>query len=253
MICSVGSLALGMVIGQGTVGQVLYTGADGSGNPVLAGSTSVECDGNNLILSYGGSSPTTIGVNSSLDLNAISTGRQIWGTSSTRSMLIAPGGLVLGATVQVITPTNQQVIITGDSSNPTNLTLIGSGAQGSTSELTVQLQSGQTAPAEKIEGISSTSAVRDLGYLDAGFSVSTDASYLGFIRLMAQDFNAVSGGREGLRVGTTGSAATIGFLGTTPAIQQAGGAATAGTIYTTNEQTMLQVAYNALRTFGLLS
>lgn len=56
-------------------------------------------------------------------------------------------------------------------------------------------------------------------------------------------------GSERMRINGTG----IGFLGVTPAAQQAGGAATAGGTYGATEQSMLQKAYDALRTFGLLS
>lgn len=49
------------------------------------------------------------------------------------------------------------------------------------------------------------------------------------------------------------TATTIGFLSKTPAAQQTGGAATASGTYGATEQTMLQTAYNCLRTFGLLS
>jgi hypothetical protein len=56
-------------------------------------------------------------------------------------------------------------------------------------------------------------------------------------------------GSERLRMNTTG----VGFFGATPAAQQTGGAATASNTYGTNEQEMLQKAYDALRTFGFLT
>lgn len=46
---------------------------------------------------------------------------------------------------------------------------------------------------------------------------------------------------------------TVGFFGVSPAGQQSGGAATAGGTYGATEQSMLQAAYNCLRTFGFLS
>lgn len=46
---------------------------------------------------------------------------------------------------------------------------------------------------------------------------------------------------------------SIGFFGSTPVAQQVGGDATASDTYGTTEQTMLQTAYSALRTYGLLS
>ncbi|MFO0851671.1 MAG: hypothetical protein U0871_24375 [Gemmataceae bacterium] len=56
-------------------------------------------------------------------------------------------------------------------------------------------------------------------------------------------------GTERMKINGTG----IGFLGATPAAQQTGGAATAGGTYGATEQSMLQKAYDCLRTFGLLS
>jgi hypothetical protein len=46
---------------------------------------------------------------------------------------------------------------------------------------------------------------------------------------------------------------SIGFFNTTPAAQATGGVKTAAASYSANEQTMLQTAYNALRTYGLLT
>jgi len=54
---------------------------------------------------------------------------------------------------------------------------------------------------------------------------------------------------ERMKINGTG----IGFFGTTPAAQQTGGAQTAGASYDSTAQDMLQKAYNALRTFGLLT
>jgi len=45
----------------------------------------------------------------------------------------------------------------------------------------------------------------------------------------------------------------LGFFNTAPQPQQTGGAATATPIYTATEQAMLQTAYDALRTYGLLT
>jgi hypothetical protein len=60
------------------------------------------------------------------------------------------------------------------------------------------------------------------------------------------------GTTSGLKIGTA-STQKLGFLGATPAVQATGGVLTAGASYTATEQGMLQKAYNALRTFGLLS
>jgi hypothetical protein len=69
---------------------------------------------------------------------------------------------------------------------------------------------------------------------------------------IADGVNIPLGTTTGLQIGTT-AAQKLGFMGATPAVQQTGGAATAGGTYTATEQGMLQKAYNALRTFGLLS
>lgn len=60
------------------------------------------------------------------------------------------------------------------------------------------------------------------------------------------------GTTTGLQIGTA-STQKVAFLGASPAVQATGGSATAGASYTATEQSMIQKAYNALRTFGLLS
>jgi hypothetical protein len=76
----------------------------------------------------------------------------------------------------------------------------------------------------------------------------------GGAELMGVDFNGDFhfSSTNGTKLGIA-STDKIGFLGATPVAQQTGGAATAGSTYTTTEQTMLQTVYDALRTFGLLS
>jgi hypothetical protein len=69
---------------------------------------------------------------------------------------------------------------------------------------------------------------------------------------IADGVNLTLGTATGTQIGTA-SGQKIAFLGATPAIQQTGGAATASGTYGSTEQGMLQKAYNALRTFGLLS
>lgn len=54
-------------------------------------------------------------------------------------------------------------------------------------------------------------------------------------------------------VGSARFNGSIGFFNKTPIAQQTGGAKTASAMYTSNEQTMLQTVYNALRNYGLLS
>jgi hypothetical protein len=55
---------------------------------------------------------------------------------------------------------------------------------------------------------------------------------------------------SGLQIGTA-SSQKLGFYGKTPAVQPTMGAATATSSYGTNEQTMLQAVYDAVRALGL--
>jgi hypothetical protein len=67
---------------------------------------------------------------------------------------------------------------------------------------------------------------------------------------VADGGNIALGTSTGTQIGTS-STQKIGFFGKTPAVQVTLGAATAGSSYTTNEQTMLQNVYNLARTLGL--
>jgi len=78
-----------------------------------------------------------------------------------------------------------------------------------------------SAAPHTLRGVSSTSTIRDLAYLDAGFVSSADATYTGCVALAAQDYNATSGGREGVRVSSDGTQALVGFYGGTPVSRQA--------------------------------
>lgn len=60
-------------------------------------------------------------------------------------------------------------------------------------------------------------------------------------------------GTGGTAFHADGDLMNIGFFGVPPQVQQTGGAASAGAIYTATEQGMLQRAYTALRNYGLLS
>jgi hypothetical protein len=75
-----------------------------------------------------------------------------------------------------------------------------------------------------------------------------------------QCFNVVGPWADGVNItlgsalGTqiaTGPGQKLGFFGKTPTTQPAMGAATAGATYTSNEQSMLQAVYNAVRALGL--
>ena len=97
---------------------------------------------------------------------------------------------------------------------------------------------------------SSTSNAQTVGQLQFPWQTATHASRSPYGVFYLTDFG---GQREIWRGWATGSAAAIGFLGATPAVRQTGGAATAGGTYTATEQAMIQAAYDALRTFGLLT
>ena len=64
----------------------------------------------------------------------------------------------------------------------------------------------------------------------------------------AGDVCLITSGSTRLRINYNGD---LGFFGVTPVARQTLGAATAGATYGTNEQTMLQKVYDALRNYGL--
>lgn len=69
---------------------------------------------------------------------------------------------------------------------------------------------------------------------------------------MPDSLNITLGTSTGTKIGTAANQ-KVGFFGATPAVQQTGGAATAGATYTATEQAMIQKMYNAMRAFGLIS
>lgn len=97
---------------------------------------------------------------------------------------------------------------------------------------------------------SSTTEDRNAGGVSYEWEVATEGSQIGLGRLTAY---YITTSREVMQWGATSSKPKVGFLGAASAIQQTGGAATAGAAYGATEQTMLQAAYDALRTFGFLS
>jgi hypothetical protein len=66
----------------------------------------------------------------------------------------------------------------------------------------------------------------------------------------ADGVNLTVGTSTGTQIGTAANQ-KLAFFGNTPVVQPTLGAATAGASYTSNEQTMLQAVYNAVRTLGL--
>lgn len=78
--------------------------------------------------------------------------------------------------------------------------------------LALQGYAAQTAPLLALRGISSTSTVRDLGYLDAGFTTATDASRKGYLSLSSTGYG---GTYEGFRTTNDGSVAVNTLTGDT--------------------------------------
>jgi hypothetical protein len=85
------------------------------------------------------------------------------------------------------------------------------------------------------------------------------ALYTGTGKVRFGDDVTIAGGKNiitdtttGLKV-TTSATQKLGFYGATPIVQPLGGALTAGTTYTANEQLMLTRMWTALRSLGLLS
>lgn len=95
----------------------------------------------------------------------------------------------------------------------------------------------------------STVQSRTVAGFSPSFADATDATRKG--KLFFYIYDTLP--RQALVMEASGSAAKVGFLGAAAAAQQTGGAATAGGTYSATEQGMLQKAYDALRTFGLLS
>ncbi len=91
---------------------------------------------------------------------------------------------------------------------------------------------------------------RDLAQITAKWIVATHAARTARLTLQATDFGA---SREGFRLDTDGTKALISFFGANAVAKQTGGALTAAATYGSNEQTMLQNAYTALRNYGLLT
>ncbi|MBL8133842.1 MAG: hypothetical protein JNL42_18415 [Anaerolineae bacterium] len=96
---------------------------------------------------------------------------------------------------------------------------------------------------------STTTNNRDQGRIRTQWATATDASRKAKMILSVYD----TAEREGLAIEASGSAPMIGFLGATPVVRQTGGAKTAAATYGANEQSMLQIVYNAMRTYGLLT
>ena len=94
------------------------------------------------------------------------------------------------------------------------------------------------------------SAQRIVADLAPAFADNTSAVWRGRISIRVRDFGGI---RTGVTIEGTGTAPAIGFLGASAVVRQTGGAATAGGTYTSTEQGMIQRAYDAMRSYGLLT
>jgi hypothetical protein len=81
-------------------------------------------------------------------------------------------------------------------------------------------------------------------------SIADERIAYGVIGSVADATNFSFGTIAGSQLGTAANQ-RLSFYGQVPTIQPTMGAATAGSTYSVNEQTMLQTVYNAMRTLGL--
>lgn len=160
------------------------------------------------------------------------------GSGGTRALYLSGTTITFNSTSSVYS-----MLSTANTSTVENVLTIekklssGSGAAGLGAGINLILQSSTT---------SSQNAARLVALWNDATHASRKADLVGY----ASDASAE---REIWRGRANGSAAAIGFLGAAPAVQQTGGAQTATGTWTATEQAMLQAAYDALRTFGLLT
>lgn len=194
-------------------------------------------------LNTGGAVPFTLSGNLILQSRA-SAGRGIYfvtGTTATARMVINVSGDVgIGTT----SPSALLHLLLSDSATNAVSEVMrvghdtsGTAAAGFGSKALWQLQS-------------STTAAQDGGALSWEWVTATHASRAARGKLTAY---YTSTERECIRWEANSTAPMVGFLGAAAAVRQTGGAATAGGTYGATEQGMLQKAYDALRTFGLLT
>ncbi len=81
-------------------------------------------------------------------------------------------------------------------------------------------------------------------------SVADNRQCFNVVGSWADGVNITLGSTIGTQIGTA-PGQRLGFFGKTPTTQPMMGAATAGATYTSNEQSMLQAVYNAVRLLGL--
>jgi hypothetical protein len=81
-------------------------------------------------------------------------------------------------------------------------------------------------------------------------SIADNRQCFNVVGSWADGVNVTLGSATGTQLGTAPTQ-KLGFFGKAPTTQPTMGAATAGTTYTSNEQSMLQAVYNAVRSLGL--
>jgi hypothetical protein len=198
-----GGVSIGDAIGSGTAGRVLYEGA----GPVAADSANLTFDGTTLTAR-------------SVSVDNVASGYTgaagtFYGGSYPSLVIGYPGGYET-----TITRDGGSGLLTFQQGHPDGFlfrefVVIQPGYQHAPALKVIQ-RSGTDDVLVAFQAISSTSAARDVAYIDVGFSTSTDASRKGFVRLCAQDAVATSGGREGIRIDTDGAQALVGLFGATP-------------------------------------
>jgi hypothetical protein len=228
-----GGMAMGGPVSGGTAGRILVVGA----GPALADDDDLLWDAPSRALTVGA---TQAGLVKLGPLPGFPTFGSLWiaqASPSTTNYAMASGGpdvLINGETTLQFRIGNNTRVFTQDyrttfglgvgASDGDPTATVTSMAVGATYvALALDGASGQAAPLARLRGVSSTATRRDLGYLDAGFTVATDASFTGYIDLDANDF---AGRRKGLRVASDGTQALIGAFGATPVARPSGDVAT---------------------------
>lgn len=80
-------------------------------------------------------------------------------------------------------------------------------------------------------------------------SAAADYTRLDFLNNLNVKTSSIESSTSGMKISTAG----FGIFGASPAVQQTGGAATAGATYTSTEQDMINRMYVALQAYGLIS
>jgi hypothetical protein len=201
-------------------------------------------------------------------LGACSTGGSNMGMGyyALSACTVGQNNTAVGPLAMSILTTGQQNVAFGTNSGGTNLTtgnfntllggatdtVAGNTAQGIALGFAATCNSNELAIGRGINVITSqgfTNQTRSRADITDSWVLATEGSQKARRVLNIWDIAQ----REVIRLEATGTAAALGFFGATAVIRQTAGVATAAATYGTNEQTMLQTVYNALRTYGLLT